>query len=87
MTFLLILSVLEVVLKGFVGATLWRWFVVPFGLSPISIAHMIGLFALIGAAGTPDVPETSEEKAKKIVMSFVGPGLCLLIGWIAHLCM
>lgn len=35
------------VVNGWTVAALWRWFVVPFGAHPISVAHAAGLATLV----------------------------------------
>jgi hypothetical protein len=44
--FLLSAFVPSSILRGYVLATMWRWFVVPLGMSPLGWAHAYGLAAL-----------------------------------------
>lgn len=81
-----------IVVRGWVFAKLWGWFVVPLGVRPIDIAWAYGL-VLAGAifSGhmkvTPkDMREKStpeEQRAALIADPFVTLVL-LLIAWLAH---
>jgi uncharacterized membrane protein len=50
--------------RGYVLAQLWAWFMVPFGLPVIGVAHAIGVSVLIGMCSVTIARETSaDEKA------------------------
>ena len=34
--------------RGYVLSIMWVWFVVPFGVDPLSVAHLIGLSITVG---------------------------------------
>lgn len=82
------------VLNGWVLSMLWVWFIVPFGVFPLSIAHAVGLSLVIRFltfhANIKDMIEgqldDDDTKAKKLAgalgMTFIFPLLVLFMGWV-----
>jgi hypothetical protein len=80
------------VLDGVVLQVMWGWFIVPFGLPPISIAMAIGLGAIVNLMSNTHVPKIQdgdeiEEFVGRIVNWLIKLVLMLAIGWIAHKCL
>lgn len=73
---------------GYAIHVLWAWFVVPLGVSPISIAQAYGLSVLFGlflnTRGLEIGKEkTSDEWATSVTIGVLMPAIALLFGWIA----
>lgn len=92
----LLACIVGVVLAGFVGATLWGWFLVPLGLPAITIAHAIGIDALVTFWVGPNpilfmedfvkpVKSLQDRTAAAIGRVLGVPLGILLLGWIATL--
>jgi hypothetical protein len=75
-------------LWAYARMVLWGWFMVPFGLPPLSMLWAIGLGCVLGAF-TPKWPvktvpdEGDEAVMRTFLFSIVGPLFLLLIGWLA----
>src|SRR5947207_15556339 len=76
--------------NAFVGMYLWQWFVVPFDIKPLTMAHAWGLSILISlwthqhyTCKCKDTRSTS-EKTGEIIGIFLYPWMALLMGYIAH---
>ena len=80
------------IFRGFVLQKLWLWFMIPFGLSEIGLAHALGLSVLIGlftGSGSTKKDKNSdgpdyEGLANSIGTSLLTSTLVLLMGWIFH---
>ena len=80
--------------SGLVILKLWTWFMVPLGLPAIALYHAIGLDMLFAAFkgiqhGKPS-EETDREKlfihsSAVVVASYLHLGICLLLGYLAHI--
>lgn len=89
LTILMILgAVLFIGLMGvyhaFVLSTLWAWFVVPFGIAKIGMAHAYGL-SLIPATvlSVRGLYSPEDKRTEAAVASVLYPAVALLFGWIA----
>jgi hypothetical protein len=81
-----IVAVLSVV-RGFVLSYLWQWFVVPFGLPSITVAHAIGI-SLIVSFLTYEGAKTESNDIGEAIGNGVGQTLLVFfIGWIVHVVM
>lgn len=69
--------------SGYVLSILWAWFLVPFGLPEIGVAHAIGIVLI--ARMLKGMPAESENKRPflRIGSWFVGTLLLLFVGYIA----
>ncbi len=76
--------VLGVVLGAYVLETLWNWFAPPFTAVRLGFAEALGLTALISHLKGYRYRK-NEDGWKSLLNVFVGLGLTLLIGWVAHL--
>lgn len=73
---------------GYAIHVLWAWFVIPLGVSPISIAQAYGLSVLFGLFMNTrglDVgkEKTGDEWAVSVTIGVLMPAIALLFGWIA----
>ncbi len=71
--------------RGFVLSYLWEWFIVPFGLFELSIAHAIGI-SLIVSFLTYELPNAGEKEDKSMARfgaSLLMLPMALLVGYIA----
>ena len=77
-----------VILYGYCLASLWGWFLVPFGAPPISIAWAIGLIAVRGIViPTPSSKPKSQRPWSDLFDMIAKPLIILAVGYIAHLFM
>lgn len=73
---------------GYAIHVLWAWFVVPMGVSSISIAQAYGLSVLVSLFMNTrglDVgkEKTSDEWVVSVTIGVLMPAVALLFGWIA----
>ena len=70
---------------GWIIHLMWQWFVVPLGVSPISVTHAIGLGILVSLL-TKDAPQPDDDPDRAFVyitlVAFIRPALALLLAWI-----
>lgn len=85
----LVLLPLVFLIKGFVLAQFWVWFVVPLGAEPISIAHAagLGLLAELVNGSKAESIDSAEELLGKFIVSVVPTALVFIVGWIVSLFM
>lgn len=85
------LVAMSAILNGWVLATIWAWFIVPFGIQQISIAHGIGICLvgrlIMGGAngmGTNDkkYKDNTEKLLVNIGVLFFMPLAAICMGWI-----
>ncbi len=71
--------------SGFVLATMWGWFIVPFGMPPLAIAHAVGLTLLIAWARAPKMDRSKEVELpfRDIGVGFLASLFVLGAGWVA----
>ena len=82
--FALLVAPLMVVLNGWVGALMWRWFVVPLGAPPIGTGWAIGLVCVVAVfVGTRDT-EDQDDLVKAVIFIVLQPLFLLLVGFIAR---
>jgi hypothetical protein len=79
---------LMVLWQAYVSMSLWGWFVVPFGLPPLTIAWAIGISCVLMALKpNPYVANPKDGNFKVaaigLLRPFLNPALALFIGWIA----
>lgn len=70
-------------MRAFVLEILWRWFLVPLGLIPLSVAQIAGILVIIHyfqLKPTDKTELTSEEIIKGIVFTITSSLTMLLIG-------
>lgn len=92
---IVVLTVLSCLLSGWVLTILWGWFLVPFGLAQIGIAHGIGICLagrlISGAASRTEPHNTKEDPfdrmGRMMITMLVGPLMILFIGWLAQMFM
>lgn len=83
---IIVVSILSTLLNGFVFQTLWGWFIVPFGITPLGLAHAIGV-ALVIRFLTYQYDAQSDKAdafANGVLYAIVAPLIALLMGWIVH---
>lgn len=83
----IIIFFIGVLYSGLVTSFLWGWFMVPFGLPEISIAHAIGLSLLVSMlsglrASTRDL-EDSDGVVQGLVLVLIQATLVWILGYIA----
>lgn len=80
-------------LRGLMLQWLWLWFVVPFGVTALSLPWALGLATVVHAfAGAPHTPaeKDPDQVAAMFKVGFLligNPLLGLLAGWVWHLWM
>lgn len=83
-----IIAIALLVLCGFTIMVLWSWFIIPFGLPAISLAHAIGIDLLITfLVSTTVQTDIYELYWYRIAYSFSITISVLGSGWIVHLFM
>lgn len=74
---------------GWVGATLWGWFIVPLGVRAIGYWHSVGLsllfFLLTGLRASKEYDDIHKTIAAGLLNSALIPAICLALGWLAWL--
>lgn len=73
---------------GFVFSKLWLWFIVPFGIPTISLAHAIGIMLITKLATLVKLPEHDFEEESIHELFFMGMSyylITLTIGWFIQL--
>lgn len=87
---LLVLMVpITALLNAWVLTLLWGWFLVPFGLPSIGVAHAYGLSVLVtflnyNAKRSYLDSQEDMDWFVFLVLSVVAPLLALLLGWVAQ---
>jgi hypothetical protein len=71
--------------EGFVIAKLWRWFLVPLGVPPVTISHAIGISTLTWLLTHQiNLAEKKElDSLETMLIVFVRFAMALGIGWVA----
>lgn len=77
----LLIALACVPLSGWVITKMWGWYVVPFGVPQISIAHAVGIDYLITYL-TMHYTKTERTVSEIIMISVGTPLTLLLMGWI-----
>ncbi len=81
----LALDIPAIIFRGFVLASLWLWFIVPLGLSPIGKAHAIGIAILIALlTKNPNAAEKGDNEDGALAKAFgrqIGSVLVTLTSW------
>lgn len=74
---------------AYVGSVLWQWFIVPFGMKPISIAHAWGVSLLVRlwtfVYKYEDENESWKSRFRSALMVFLYPWFTLLLAKIAQM--
>jgi len=83
---LVLMVLISAIVDGFIISRLWKWFVVPLGVRPISIAWAVGLDAL-WRAFAPNPFSKSVPPAEALARMFYRACAVLSIGYVAHLVM
>lgn len=81
------LWILSVFLEGVVLSVLWDWFIVPLGVTPISVAHAVGICCIVLTTSQfSSPPDSKNENARFHVLSylFLRPLFALVCGYIVH---
>jgi len=80
------MTALAVVINGYVLSILWVWFLVPFGLPAISVAHSIGVAMVTSWLTYQHRASTQEDKEQALqglgVVLIIRPLAALGIGYI-----
>lgn len=71
------------ILRGWVLAKLWGWFVVPLGVVPITIPWGIGIALVMGMFQSRSYPKEEKEWAG-LGFAIISPLFALLVGWIVQ---
>mgnify|MGYP003645182962 CR=1 FL=1 len=81
-------SLISICWRGYVASMLWDWFIVPLGVTKISIEHSIGILCLIDVfLSSRGLEKNTGEFAvskyiEQLVFSILLPSAALIIGWI-----
>lgn len=78
---------LLVLYTGYCFSTLWTWFIVPFGVSPISVMHAAGLLLFATLINNGRAMVDYEKNKWEIFRVILMPGMCLIFGYIYKLFM
>lgn len=83
---LVVYALLMVCMIGFYGFSfwlMWGWFMVPLGLPSISMAHAIGLHAIVRFAAASRSKSTTPLSASLFGEAAIWPLICLAVGFVA----
>jgi hypothetical protein len=83
----LALTIGSVLYSGLTLMVLWAWFVVPFGVMPVTLPWAIGLCVIITAVKGVPSGLSEENWLWTALKPFAVCTLCLALGYIAHLFM
>jgi len=85
---MVIMLPIAIALRAYVLAELWDWFVVPLGVSAITLWHAYGLAALVSLMTGNLWPAVSDKKESMTYQTFKMAATCILapllawfIGW------
>jgi hypothetical protein len=76
-----------IILRGWVITKLWGWFIIPFGIQPLTLPHAIGIgliLTFLTAQTLGKSAETLEEKIRECVTPVIWPLFALLLGYIVQ---
>jgi hypothetical protein len=76
----------SIALNGWAISVMWAWFIVPFGLPQIGIAHAAGISALAGLFKS-SAPKNDDDFITVAGKAIFFPLFILFFGWIIHLFM
>lgn len=79
----LILIIPSILFQLFIISIFWKWFLVPFGLSPITLIQAFG-FSLVKQAFFPVFSSSKEKPIKQLLIIMFYYGFLLGIGSIVH---
>lgn len=80
-----VLFVGAVLFNGYVLLRLWAWFVVPFGLPPLTLPWAIGLSIIVSMAkGWPEGTSDPESPWFTLLKPYISATVYLALGWIVH---
>lgn len=77
------LALFATLLSGFTIKTLWGWYIIPLGVSAITLVHAIGIDTLVSFIFTVSAP-TSDQKPYwyKYIHTISNILATLLVGWV-----
>lgn len=80
-------AIITTVLRGVVLSYLWEWFIVPFGIPSIGIAHALGVSTIVGFLTYHDLHLKQETHPKwtRLTLSLVFPIFIFVFGYLYHL--
>jgi hypothetical protein len=93
---IILLIPVGILMTGFVISRLWEWFMVPLGVSAITLPHAYGLTILVGLLSmrgmSSDMKSQEDTSMAKSVflmvwMAVIMPLLAWFGGWLCHLWM
>jgi hypothetical protein len=89
-----LLGIARFVLNGVVVADLWAWFVVPLGVSAISIPHAIGMDLIVTYLhGGKDMEDKNKSASKSDDLTFTAAAMfgrtliAWAVGWFTYMVM
>ena len=74
---------LQVFLHGTALMLLWGWFVTPFGLTELTMAHALGLGCTVSYF--TQTPTDDKEFPVLLILGILRALLAITLGWIIHL--
>lgn len=85
--FAILMAPVAATIMGLVVSEYWRWFIVPFGVAPVGIAHATALVMLVRivAARRPRSAlreETISDAARDFAFNCFTAGVLLAFGWV-----
>jgi hypothetical protein len=70
--------------RGFVLSVMWSWFLVPFGLPAIQIAHAIGIAAIAGMMTSRGSSSSKKGWVEILFTPFITTAMIFAVAAIAH---
>ncbi len=77
----MLVSLALIVLSALVFRSMWGWFMVPFGLPEVGLAHAMGLHLLVGSL-TANLRPDDRKWGEVAVAGFIFRFLVWGLGWI-----
>lgn len=74
------------ILNGWALQLLWQWFIVPFGVVPLTLPWAIGISIVVGFLTNHITTKKNEEvdMGKVWLTVFLRPFIAVIIGWLVH---
>lgn len=70
--------------RGYVLSIMWAWFLVPLGMTPISVSLAIGFALIVGFLTVNNQKKEHDGVVDSLASSIATPLVFLIIGWIVH---
>lgn len=78
----LLIAVPLILWNAWVASTIWLWFIVPYGVHPLTVANAAGMGLLISLLTRSNSLETEGSFGFLLVLAVLKPAMILFFAWI-----